>query len=58
MDENLMARRDDPSFAQLSAYLPKELVTRFKVICAKTDLSQTEAMELAIKLWVEQQEQQ
>lgn len=49
-------RRADPSYSQVSGYLPKELVIRFKVVCTQKEISQTDALEKAIALWLEQNE--
>jgi hypothetical protein len=56
--DSLSSRRSDPNFAQVSGYLPKDLVIRFKVVCTKQELSQTDALEAALELWVKQQEEQ
>lgn len=57
MDEELMAasRRADPGFSQVSGYVPKELALDFKVACTRAELSQSEALEQALALWIQQQ---
>ncbi|WP_242053723.1 hypothetical protein [Nostoc parmelioides] len=49
-----MARRNDPSYAQLSGYISKEVVKEFKMACTDLEISQVDAMEEAVKLWLEQ----
>ncbi|MDY7014096.1 MAG: hypothetical protein SVX43_10970 [Cyanobacteriota bacterium] len=53
-----MARRDDPNFAQVSGYIDKEVVIDFKLACTLLEISQTDALEDAIKLWLEKHEQE
>lgn len=48
-------RRNDPNFAQLSAYLPKELVIEVKKFCLDRDINIATAMEEGMRLWVEAQ---
>jgi len=55
-EEMAATRRADPAYAQVSGYLPKELVIRFKVVCTQQEISQTDALEKAIALWLEQNE--
>ncbi|MGM3305122.1 hypothetical protein ACSQ6I_03905 [Anabaena sp. WFMT] len=47
-----MARRDDPSYAQLSGYIKKEVVKEFKMACTDLEVSQVDAIEEAINLWL------
>ena len=49
-------RRDDPNYAQVSGYINKELAMRFKVACTVTEVSQTDALEEAVRLWLEKNE--
>ncbi|MFB2975332.1 hypothetical protein [Microseira sp. BLCC-F43] len=46
-------RRDDPNYAQVSGYINKELAMRFKVACTAKEVSQTDALEEAVRLWLE-----
>lgn len=57
MDERLMAasRRADPGFSQVSGYVKKDLALEFKVACTRAEVSQSEALEAAIALWLQQQ---
>ncbi|HEY9881661.1 MAG TPA: hypothetical protein V6D29_24635 [Leptolyngbyaceae cyanobacterium] len=54
MDEMTMAasRRADPGFSQVSGYVPKDLALKFKVACTAKEMSQSEALEKAIALWL------
>jgi hypothetical protein len=49
---NIVARRDDPNYAQLSGYIKKEVVKEFKMACTDLEISQVDAMEEAINLWL------
>lgn len=46
-------RRDDPNFSQVSGYIPKEVALQFKATCTLVEISQTDALEEAIRLWLE-----
>lgn len=48
----MAGRRDDPSFAQVSGYIPKDVALRFKAICTLKEVSQTDALEQALQLWI------
>ncbi|BAY42293.1 hypothetical protein NIES2111_66890 (plasmid) [Nostoc sp. NIES-2111] len=54
MIDDVVARRNDPSYAQLSGYISKEVVKEFKMACTDLEISQVDAMEEAVKLWLEQ----
>lgn len=51
---DLMAasRRADPDFAQVSGYVRKDLALRFKATCTMEEVSQSEALEEAVELWL------
>lgn len=51
-----MARRKDPNYAQVSGYIDKETAMRFKIACTALEVSQTDALEQAVKLWLKQNE--
>lgn len=53
---DLVTKRDDPNYAQVSGYVPKELALRFKVLCTSEEVSQSEALEEAIALWMQKKE--
>jgi hypothetical protein len=53
---DLVTKRDDPNYAQVSGYVPKELALRFKVLCTSEEMSQSEALEEAISLWMQKKE--
>ena len=57
MDANAMAgnRKADPDYGQISGLIPKTLITEFKVALARSGVTQSEAIEQAIALWVAQQ---
>lgn len=50
---DLMNRRKDPNYAQVSGYIDKELAMRFKIVCTASEKSQTDALEEAVALWLQ-----
>ncbi len=51
---NLMAtRRKDPDYEQVSGYVHKDLALKFRIICMTERLTQSDALEEALKLWTE-----
>ncbi|MFB2979532.1 plasmid partition protein ParG [Microseira sp. BLCC-F43] len=50
------SRRNDPNYAQVSGYITKELAMRFKIACTAKEVSQTDALEEAVRLWLEENE--
>jgi hypothetical protein len=48
-------RRNDPNYAQVSGYINKDLAMQFKITCTATEVSQTDALEEAVALWLEKQ---
>lgn len=55
-DLTMAGRRSDPNYSQVYAYIPKELVIEFKVALARNELSMAEALEQAVRLWLERME--
>ena len=53
-DDMAVVRRNDPNFAQVSGYLPKEMALRFKIACTAKEISMTEGLEQAVSLWLEE----
>ena len=45
-------KRDDPKFAQVSGFVPKELALQFKATCTLQELTQSDAIEEALKDWL------
>lgn len=50
-------KRDNPGYSQVSGHVPKELALKFKIVCTSKETTQSEALEQAIKLWLEAQGQ-
>lgn len=48
-----VTRRNNPKFAQVSGYITKEVAMDFKIVCTSQEISQTDALEEAVKLWLE-----
>ncbi|MEO0685737.1 MAG: hypothetical protein AAFY76_12010 [Cyanobacteria bacterium J06649_11] len=48
-----VSRRNNPKFAQVSGYIAKEVAMDFKIVCTSQEISQTDALEEAVKLWLE-----
>ncbi len=49
----MVTKRDDPNYAQVSGYVPKDLARRFKIACTSKEISQSEALEEALDQWLE-----
>jgi hypothetical protein len=51
---DLMAtKRNDPSYEQVSGYIHKDLALKFRIICTTERLTQSDALEEALKFWTE-----
>ena len=50
-------KRDDPSYAQVSGYIPKKLALKFKAACTMRETTQSEALEKAVEAWLQQTDQ-
>jgi hypothetical protein len=48
-----VARRNNPDFAQLSAYIPKDAIKEFKLAYTDLEIPQADALEQAVRMWVE-----
>lgn len=53
----VVTKRDDPNFAQVSGYIPKDKALEFKVACTRRQVSQSEALEEAVDKWLEAQKE-
>ncbi|MDK3159880.1 hypothetical protein QPK87_25440 [Kamptonema cortianum] len=53
MELEMVARRDDPNYGQLSGYIPKELVDEFKIECIRRDIQKGDALAEAVRLWLD-----
>lgn len=56
-DNNVATRRDDPNFAQVSGYIPKDKALSFKIACTALQITQSDALDEAISLWLAKHEQ-
>jgi hypothetical protein len=56
IEEMAASRRADPNYVQISGHVPKNLALDFKVAMTRAEVNQSEAMEAAIALWVQQQQ--
>ncbi|MDY6785049.1 MAG: hypothetical protein SW833_21315 [Cyanobacteriota bacterium] len=54
MTKTVVTKRDDPNYAQVSGYVPKKLALKFKANCTMQETDQSEALERAITLWLEE----
>lgn len=45
-------KRDDPNYSQVSGFVPKELALQFKATCTLQEITQSDAIEEAIKDWL------
>ncbi|MDJ1168929.1 hypothetical protein PMG71_05775 [Roseofilum sp. BLCC_M154] len=51
-DANEMGKRDDPNYSQCCGMLPRSLVADLKYECFKQGITQSTALEQAVKLWL------
>ena len=47
------SRRRDPNYMQACGDLPKPLALKLKAVCVLRELSQSEALEAAVFMWLE-----
>lgn len=47
-----MDKRRNPNYKQISGHIPLELYKLFKTACFSRDIKQSEAVEIAISDWV------
>lgn len=47
-------KRENPKYAQVSGFIPKELALQFKATCMLQETTQSEALENAVRLWLAQ----
>lgn len=55
-NNDVATRRDDPNYAQISGYIPKDKALKFKIACTALQTTQSDALDEAIRLWLEKQE--
>ncbi|GJD22622.1 hypothetical protein RIVM261_075780 [Rivularia sp. IAM M-261] len=48
-----MAKKDDPNYKKLCGHIPKELFNELKKACVDANLDQSEALEVAVRQWLE-----
>ncbi len=53
---DVATKRDDPNYSQVSGYRPKAKALKFKVACTALQITQSDALDEAISLWLEKQE--
>ena len=46
-------KREDPNYSQVSGFIPKELALQFRVVCTMQETTQSDALEQAVRFWVE-----
>jgi hypothetical protein len=54
----MVDRRQSPNYRQISGHIPIDMYRKFKSVCALRDVSQSEALEQAINIWMEQEEEE
>lgn len=47
-------KREDPKYAQVSGFVPKDLALKFKVTCTMQETTHSESIEAALRLWLDQ----
>lgn len=51
--ERPKSRRQDPNYTKITADVEKEIALKVRAICALTDISLSDAVNEALKIWVE-----
>ena len=49
----MATRRKDPDYEQVSGYVHKDLALKFRIICMTERLTQSDALEQALRFWIE-----
>lgn len=49
----MVDRRRSEDYRQLSGHIPTPMYKKFKALCAERDVTQSEALEEALRLWFE-----
>ncbi len=52
LSEMAGGKRDDPKYAQVSGFVPKDLALQFKATCTLQETTQSDALEEALKDWL------
>ncbi|NEP61056.1 MAG: hypothetical protein F6K31_29425 [Symploca sp. SIO2G7] len=55
---DMVSKRADPNYHQISGHIPKEMATEFKIACTRRGVSHSEGLEQAVTLWLAQNTQQ
>ena len=55
IDSMAGGKREDPDYAQVSGYIPKKLALKFRAACAMRETTQSDAIEEAVKVWLEKE---
>jgi hypothetical protein len=51
---DLMAtKRNDPDYEQVSGYVHKDIALKFRIFCMTERLTQSDALEQALRFWIE-----
>ncbi|UKP01351.1 ribbon-helix-helix domain-containing protein [Nostoc sp. UHCC 0870] len=53
----MVDRRRSEDYRQLSGHIPTAMYKKFKALCAERDVTQSEALEEALRLWFEHGEE-
>jgi hypothetical protein len=54
--ETVVSKRDDPAYSQVSGHIPNDLALKFKIACTTKQISNSDGLEQAVRLWLEQDE--
>jgi hypothetical protein len=54
----MVDRRKNPDYRQVSGHIPMNMYRKFKSICALRDVSQSEALEQAINVWMQGEQEE
>lgn len=53
MTEKTKSKRGDPSYTKITVDIEKETAAKTRAICAFTEISLSDAVDEALKLWIE-----
>lgn len=57
-DKNLVTRRKDPNYVQVTAMVTKDLAKRLKIYCASAETTITETVEQALEEFLAKQKKE
>jgi hypothetical protein len=56
--EEILGRRNNPNYSQITGLIPKSLAQSFRVYCVENEIQLTEALEVAIQEFLDKRQNQ